>query len=144
MTENILKAIENAGLVHEGNKPEDHVIHSMLDGLDPLQFYEKVIQAVNPLFIKKGVEYSIRGNQLILTRNHFSPALEFKIANIVPFLKLYPITVDRTIDGGKPYSFDGNRSLLIDPRHNPTTYKGLAEILSAAAKSALGYSYNSE
>ena len=139
MKEKILKAMENAGIVHNRYKPEDHVMYGMLY-LDTLKFYEQVCQAVNPLFEKKGLEYSLKGNQLILTRNHYLPKKDLRVARITTFLKIFPISVRPAGMGEKPYRFDDKGNFLTDQRQDHTSYGGLANLLHRAAKSALIYS----
>ncbi len=140
MTEKILKAMENAGIVHYGYKPDDHVIYGMLGSVTTREFYERVCQTVNPLFEKKGLEYSLRNNQLILTRNHHLSRIEFRVATIVPFLKVLPITVRPAGMGERPYTFDDNGNFLTDQKQDHTSYEGLANLLHKAAKSALKHS----
>ena len=140
MSKKILKAMENARLVHEGYRPGDHIVNRLVDGLSTSQFCEMVFEAVNPLFSEIGIKYSVKNNKLILTRNHSLPELEFIVAKIFPQSNLLPIIVNTAQNGEKPYSFDNNRSYLTGPGENHTSYQGLANLLSTAAKQASKYS----
>lgn len=137
MTKKILKIMEDAGLTHRGYSPEDHIVHRMLDGLEPLEFYRELCNAVNPIFEKKYIKYSVNENKIILTRNHIIPPRDYGVAKTISFLKLLPLDVRVARGDERINTFDDNRLFVGDPKVNYFSYLGTAELLKRAARASL-------
>lgn len=141
----ILKAMEEAGLFHNGYSIYDPVSLRIFEGLNPKEFYKILCEAVNKLYNEKGLEFFVKEDRLNLRRNHFSPEETFEIGKIGNLT--YPLRVKIARISDEHYQngivsldsyFDDNRHFILnDLNSEHTSYLGTAKLLGRIIETRL-------